>query len=150
MRQTQRGVGLIENLVAMLVLLLGMLGVAGLMVHVLRQAGRAEYETRAAYAAQMMLSAAFAQASGNLAALQALDNRTTAKPGGGQGAMQQALDEWSACTRQTLPAGAGALRVTAPGGGACAALPCVLTVTMSWTGSNRLQADYVTSQVMGY
>lgn len=151
LKTAQRGVGLIENLVAMLVLLIGLLGMAGLVLHVMRQAGRSEYESQAANAAQMVLGAAFAQAAGGSAVLQGLNGVTTANTGNVQGALLQALQEWAGYTQAALPPGStGSLQVTAPGGGACSALPCVLTVTMNWSDHDRQAESYVVSQVMGY
>ncbi len=152
MTHDQRGVALLESLVSMVVLAIGLLGMAALLTYSMKSMGKAQYAAQATYAAQMITSAIFAQEANNLAGLNALNGDTTAGNYSGHTAIDQALTEWSSYTRANFPVGAtGALSVTAPGStGACAMLPCQVTVTMSWNGADHVPQSYQTSLIMGY
>lgn len=149
----QRGVALIESLVSMVVLAIGLLGMAALLTYSMKSMGKAQYAAQATYAAQMITSAVFAQESSNLTGLNALsgDSTTAPPPATAGSAINQALGEWSAYTQANLPAGVGTLTVTAPGStSACAVLPCQINVTMTWNGADHVQQSYQTSIVVGY
>ena len=147
----QRGVVLLESLVSMVVLAIGLLGMAALLTYSMKSMGKAQYAAQATYAAQMIASAIFAQEANNLAGLNALNGNTTAGTYSGHTAIDQALTAWSSYTQANLPAGTGILSVTAPGGtGACNMLPCQVTVTMGWNGADHVPQSYQTSLIMGY
>ena len=147
----QRGVVLLESLVSMVVLAIGLLGMAELLTYSMKSMGKAQYAAQATYAAQMIASAIFAQEANNLAGLNALNGNTTAGTYSGHTAIDQALTAWSSYTQANLPAGTGILSVTAPGGtGACNMLPCQVTVTMGWNGADHVPQSYQTSLIMGY
>lgn len=148
---SQRGTGLIEGLIAMLVLSIGLLGMAGLVLHVMRELGRSEYQSQAANAAQTVIGAAFAMTSSNPAALIKLNGVTTTQFGSVQGAMLQALQTWANDLQNSLPPGSvGSMQVNSMTGGTCTTPPCVLQVTTTWSDHNQPPVSYVISQVMGY
>ena len=152
-RREQRGVALIESLVSMVVLAIGLLGMAALLTYSMKSMGKAQYAAQATYAAQMITSAVFAQEGNNLAGLNALNGDRTAAPptGTAASAINQALSEWSAYTQANLPAGLGVLTVTAPDSvSPCLALPCQVNVVMTWSGADHVPQSYQTSIVAGY
>lgn len=156
MTQHQAGVTLIENLVAIVVVAVGLLGMAGLLTQTLKLSSQAQYQTQAVNTAQMVSSSAFALANNAtiLATLNGLtfSNASIETPDGLPAALTTALNEWASYSTSSMPGATGSLGVTSAlaGGGTCAALPCILTVTMTWTGSDHVPQSYVTSQTIGY
>ena len=158
MTHDQRGVALLESLVSMVVLAIGLLGMAALLTYSMKSMGKAQYAAQATYAAQMITSAIFAQDANNLAGLNALNGDTTARNYSGHTAIDYALTEWSTYTQANFPVGAtGTLSVTTlptgPSGSTsvpCTALPCQVTVIMSWNGADHVPQSYQTSLIMGY
>lgn len=155
--QHQAGVTLIENLVAIVVVAVGLLGMAGLLTQTLKLSGKAQYQTQAVNTAQMVSSSAFALAN-NATILSKLDGLTfnnapiATMPTGLSVALTTALKEWASYSTSSMPGATGSLAVisASAGGGTCTALPCILTVTMAWNGSDHVPQSYVTSQTIGY
>ncbi len=168
MTHDQRGVALLESLVSMVVLAIGLLGMAALLTYSMKSMGKAQYAAQATYAAQMITSAIFAQDAtqnaNSLAGLNALNGVTTvnyatntAGNSNVNPVLVDALEEWSTYTLANLPAGMGSLSVTTlptgPSGSTsvpCTALPCQVTVIMSWNGADHVPQSYQTSLIMGY
>ena len=149
MMRRQSGVTLIENLIAILIVSIGLFAMAGLLTLSMKMAGKAQYETQAVYAAQMISSSAFALASSNPATLAALNSKGTNNTTTNS-ALNQALTEWTNYTVANLPGGTGQLTVVGMAGGTCTTLPCVLDVNMTWTGSDNILQIYNASMVMGF
>lgn len=155
MTQHQAGVTLIENLVAIVVVAVGLLGMVGLLTQTLKLSSQAQYQTQAVNTAQMVSSSAFALAN-NATILAKLNGltfsngsiATATMPTGLSVALTTALNEWELYSTSSMPGATGSLAVTSAsaGGGTCAALPCILTVTMGWNGTQ----SYATSQTIGY
>jgi type IV pilus assembly protein PilV len=146
--KAQRGFTIVEVLVAMVVLSVGMLGIAGLYVTTLRSIGGAIYRQQAVnFAADMAdrirvnrtanIAYAGAAANNNCTGAAAVVNCTPA---------QMAADDlfgWSAQVAAGLPSGAGAVTV------AGAAVPYTYTITVSWNDPEQtiLQSYAVTMQL---
>lgn len=143
----QTGAMLLENLVALAILLIGLLGVLSAELYAVKKAGQAQYESSAAYAAQQITSAAFSQCASNLAALNQL-NQLQAPAGLQHGtAIEQAEYNWSTFIATNLPQGSGSLTVN--NNTSCTAYPCQLTVLITWQGSDQVPHQYQLTQLIG-
>jgi type IV pilus assembly protein PilV len=136
-----RGFTLVEAMVALVVLGVGMLGIAGLYVTTLRSSGGAIYRMQAVNLATDMADRIRANRGANLAyGGAAADNNCY-----GVGAVDCApaamaandLFVWQAQVATTLPSGAGVVAV-APG--AAATDPFTYTITITWLGSGETAA----------
>jgi len=112
------GFTLVEALVALVVLSIGMLGIAALYMETLRASRSALYRTEA-----VTMAADLADR------IRANRNPANAYTGGGQNAIAQAdLDDWDAVIA-TLPSGAGEIRFVDGLG----AIPSTYIIIVSWT-----------------
>ena len=136
-----RGFTLIEAMVALVVLSVGMLGIAGLYVTTLRSSGGAIYRMQAVNLATDMADRIRANRGANLAYnAAAADNNCY-----GAGSVDCApaamaandLFVWQAQVIATLPSGNGVVAV-APG--AAATDPFTYTITITWLGSGETAA----------
>lgn len=143
----QSGIMLIENLVALAIVLIGLLGVLAAELYAMRQSGQVQYQANAAYAAQQIASAAFAQCANNLPALNQLNNLQAPAGSATGNALSQAEYEWSNYITNNLPQGTGLLTVN--NNSSCSAYPCQLTVTIGWTGADHLSHQYQITQMIG-
>ncbi|MDJ0653996.1 MAG: type IV pilus modification protein PilV [Xanthomonadales bacterium] len=134
----QRGVTLIEVLVALLILSFGLLGLAGLQGISLRNNFNAYQRTQATNVSYELLDRIRA-------------NRQQLILNGGPSAAQ--LGEWADIVAATLPG--GVLEVVGAGGGAinCSAADCAITVRVRWvdetiggvTGGSNASGGYDTA-----
>ncbi len=134
-RQAQRGTTLIEVLIAVLVLSLGLLGLAGLQGISLRSSGNAFMRTQATNASYEILD-------------QIRANRQQITLNGGPTAAQ--LAQWQAFVAGVLPN--GQLQVTGPDGAAlnCDPTDCRIAVRLSWADTVQRGTDAATSTAAGY
>jgi type IV pilus assembly protein PilV len=130
-RHSVRGFTLLEVLVAMVVLSIGLLGLAGLMASSLKNSHSAYQRTQATWLAydaldRMRANRQVALAGGYNVALGATP--------GGSGMAATDLSQWNAALSNTLPAGQGSIAVAAGG---------AVTVIVQWddTRSGGLAAQ---------
>lgn len=130
------GFTMVEAMVALVVLAVGMLGIAGLYVTTLRSGGGAIYRMQAVNLASDMADRIRANRSANLAYLgPAADNNCY-----GAGSVDCApalmaandLLVWQTQIAAILPSGTGGVNVVA---GAAATDPFTYTITITWLGS---------------
>lgn len=131
----QRGTTLIEVLVAVLVLSLGLLGLAGLQGISLRTNGNAYLRTQATNAAYEILD-------------QIRANRQRITLNGGPTAAQVA--QWQAFVATVLPG--GVLQVSGPGGAALACTPndCHIAVRLNWADATQRGTEQAQATAAGY
>ena len=143
-RSRARGFSLVEVLVALLVISIGMLGLAALYVETLRMNRTAIYRTQAVNLASDMAEriranaaagVAYAGAGANPGCNDGLGAAVACTPA--QMAAQDVFD-WQGATALLLPNGNAALGFVAGGGGT----PNVYTLTITWTEVS--QADALT------
>ncbi|WP_308388657.1 prepilin-type N-terminal cleavage/methylation domain-containing protein [Acidithiobacillus sp. AMEEHan] len=129
----EAGFSLIEILVAMVVLLVGLLGVAYLQVSSALALGNAAVNANAAFLANSMLANAW---GGGTSQLSSYANVDTANPNSWpqSGAASWAVQNWATNVQSILPGGVGKISVLNPQGDTCEQPPCVATVTVTWTG----------------
>ena len=136
-----RGFTLVEAMVALVVLGVGMLGIAGLYVTTLRSSGGAIYRMQAVNLATDMADRIRANRGANVAYNAAAANNNCY----GVGAVDCApplmaandLFVWQAQVAATLPSGNGAVAVLP---GATANDPFTYTITITWLGSGETAA----------
>ena len=138
MRQRPRAAGftMVEAMVALVVLAVGMLGIAGLYVTTLRSGGGAIYRTQAVNLASDLADRIRANRTANLAYLGAAANNNCY----GTGAVDctpaamaaNDLLVWQNQVAAILPSGNGVVNVAA---GAAATDPFTYTITITWLGS---------------
>ena len=139
--RSMRGFTLVEAMVALVVLGVGMLGIAGLYVTTLRSSGGAIYRMQAVNLATDMADRIRANRGANLAYGGAAANNNCY----GVGAVDCApaamaandLFVWQAQVATTLPTGAGVVAVVP---GAAATDPFTYTITITWLGSGETVA----------
>lgn len=124
-----RGFSIVEVLVALVVLSVGMLGIAGLYVTTLRASGSALYRTQAVSLASDMADRIRANPFGGAAYTGAGTNRNCVAGGVDCNATEMAEDDlfwWRTQLGQVLPSATGTvIRVAGP--------PQAFTITVSWT-----------------
>lgn len=130
----ESGFSLIEILVAMVVLMVGLLGVAYLQVNSALALGNASVNANAAFLANSMLANAW---GGGNSQLSSYANVDTASPNSWpqSGAASWAVQNWAKEVQSTLPGGIGKISVLNPQGNSCGQPPCIATVTVTWTGT---------------
>jgi type IV pilus assembly protein PilV len=132
----QRGFSLVEALVALVVLSVGLLGIAALYVSALRFARNALLRSDAVTLASDMADRIQANAGGGAAyalAAGATNTAVAACASTGCTATQMATTDkaqWAALLADTLPAGRGTITVDT------ATTPAIYTITVSWTEPN--------------
>ena len=107
-----RGFTLLEVLVAVLVMSIGLLGLAGLMGSTLKNSHSAYQRTQATWLAYDALDRMRAN---HLVALAGGYNLALGAAPGGSGLAKEDLAEWDAAVAGTLPAGDGSIAVAAGG-----------------------------------
>jgi len=132
----QRGFSLVEALVALVVLSVGLLGIAALYVSALRFARNALLRSDAVTLAADMADRIQANGAGGSAYALASGANSTAVPAcatnGCTAAQMAATDkaQWAALLAQSLPAGRGTIAVDT------STTPTTYTITVSWTEPN--------------
>lgn len=106
------GFSMLEVLVAMVVLSIGLLGLAGLMASSLKNSHSAYHRTQATWLAYDVLDRM--RANRQVALANGYDIALGASPGG-SGLAATDLSEWDAALASTLPAGDGSISVKADG-----------------------------------
>jgi type IV pilus assembly protein PilV len=139
-RTSMRGFTLLEVLVAMLVLSIGLLGLAGLMASSLKNSHSAYQRTQATWLAYDVLDRMRANRGVALAGGYNLGLGATP---GGSGLAATDLGEWDAALTSTLPAGDGSIAVAAGG---------AVTIIVQWndtrgTGGIAAEQFQVDSQL---
>jgi type IV pilus assembly protein PilV len=139
-RSSMRGFTLLEVLVAMLVLSIGLLGLAGLMASSLKNSHSAYQRTQATWLAYDVLDRM--RANRGVALAGGYNLGLGATPGGSALAATD-LSEWDAALASTLPAGDGSIAVGAGG---------AVTIIVQWndtrgTGGNAAEQFQVDSQL---
>jgi type IV pilus assembly protein PilV len=137
-----KGFTMVEAMVALVVLAVGMLGIAGLYVTTLRSGGGAIYRMQAVNLASDLADRIRANRTANLAYLGPAANNNCY----GVGAVDCApplmaandLLVWQNQVAAMLPSGNGALNVVA---GAAATDPFTYTITITWLGSGDSAAN---------
>jgi len=143
-RRRQRGVGMIEVLVAVLVLSVGMLGVAGMQLSALRS-NQSAYERSVA---TILASSIAERMAANRASAQkgdynlAMGGAACPAPGGGSLAKQD-LTDWITQMR-----GTGVLGETSCGSVQCNVLTGVCVVTVQWSDSRSVVSGTETYQLV--
>lgn len=139
-RYSMRGFTLLEVLVAILVLSIGLLGLAGLMASSLKNSHSAYQRTQATWLAYDALDRM--RANRQVALAQGYDLALGATPGG-SGLAATDLSEWDTALTDTLPAGDGSISVAAGG---------VVKIIVQWndtrgTGGGATQQFRVDTQL---
>ena len=137
-----QGFTMVEAMVALVVLAVGMLGIAGLYVTTLRSGGGAIYRMQAVNLASDLADRIRANRTANLAYLGAPANNNCY----GAGAVdcppaQMAANDllvWQTQIAAILPSGNGTLNVAA---GAASTDPYTYTITITWLGSGDTAAN---------
>jgi len=136
------GFTMVEAMVALVVLAVGMLGIAGLYVTTLRSGGDAIYRMQAVNLASDLADRIRANRTANVAYLNAPANNNCYGAGAvdcGPTAMAaNDLFVWESQVAAMLPSGNGTVNVVAgpiPGG------PYVYTITITWLGTNDTAAS---------
>jgi type IV pilus assembly protein PilV len=135
-RQGQRGFSLVESMVALVVLSVGLLGIAALYVSALRFSRNALLRSDAVTLAGDMADRIQANASGGSAyalAAGATNAAVSACATNGCTATQMATTDkaqWKALLAQALPAGTGTIAVDTT------TTPTTYTITVNWTEPN--------------
>ena len=137
----QQGFTLVEAMVALVVLAVGMLGIAGLYVTTLRSGGGAIYRMQAVNLATDLADRIRANRSANVLYAGAAANNNCY----GAGAVdcstaQMAANDlfvWNAQVQAILPAGAGAVVVNG------AAIPYTYQITITWVEQGGAAMNYV-------
>lgn len=124
------GVSLVEVLVAVLVLSIGLLGLANLQLTAIRNAHSAHLRSQASILAQDILDRIRANRAN--ATAYAID--LSAPPPTGSSLPEQDLAAWLVSLAASLPQGDGAVAVTAGD-------PATVTVTIQWNDSRGLDGD---------
>lgn len=124
------GVSLVEVLVAVLVLSIGLLGLANLQLTAIRNAHSAHLRSQASILAQDILD----RIRANRANATAYDIDLAASPPTGSSLPEQDLKAWLDSLASSLPEGDGAVDVTAGS-------PATVTVTIQWNDSRGLDGD---------
>ncbi len=124
------GVSLVEVLVALLVLSIGLLGLANLQLTAIRNAHSAHLRSQASILAQDILDRIRANRAN--ATAYAID--LAASPPTGSTLPEQDLSAWLGSLAANLPDGDGAVAVTA-------GTPTTVTVTIQWNDSRGLDGD---------
>lgn len=123
----QRGFSLVEALIALIVLAIGLLGIAGLYVETLRASRSALFRTQA-----VTLAADLADR------IRANRQPANAYTGGGANALAVTdLAAWNAAVAATLPDGAGEIRFR----DALGIAPPAYMIRVSWTEPGSVDAD---------
>ena len=123
---TSRGITLIEVLVTVVVLAFGMLGLAGLQAHSLRNNQSAYFRSQATYIAYETIDRMRANRTEALAGRYDLANKTASYDASASQLTSDDLDDWVAYLNTTtiLPTGNGSIDCTTTAG--------VCTVTVTW------------------
>jgi len=141
-RRRVRGFTMVEAMVALVVLAVGMLGIAGLYVTTLRSGGGAIYRMQAVNLASDLADRIRANRTANLAYLGPAANNNCYGAGAVDcvPALMAANDllVWQTQVAVMLPAGNGTLNVAA---GAAATDPFTYTITITWLGSGDTAAN---------
>lgn len=138
-----RGFSLVESLVALVVLSVGLLGIAALYVSALRFGRTALLRSDAVTLAGDMADRIRANASGGSSyalAAGAVNSAVAACAAAGCTAAQMATTDkaqWTALLARTLPAGTGTVTVNT------ATVPTTYTITVRWTEPNVGAQSYV-------
>jgi type IV pilus assembly protein PilV len=138
----EHGFTMVEAMVALVVLAVGMLGIAGLYVTTLRSGGGAIYRMQAVNLASDMADRIRANRTANLAYLNAPANNNcygAASVNCGPTAMAaNDLLVWQAQVATILPSGNGAVNVVP---GAVLTGPYIYTITITWLGAGDSAAS---------
>ena len=126
-RRMHSGVSLIEALVALLVLSIGLLGLANLQLTAIRNAHSAHMRSQASILAQDILD----RMRANRANATAYNIDLSAAPPTGSSVAEKDLKAWLDNLASSLPEGDGAVAVTAGS-------PTTVTVTIQWNDSRGL------------
>jgi type IV pilus assembly protein PilV len=150
---TQSGFSMVEVLVALVVLSVGLLGMAGLYVTTLRSGSGSISRMQAVYLAADMADriranrTAGATFAAGVASTAVVCNATTVCT-----PAQMAADDllvWNTQITQQLPGGTGAIGLTAPTAPALPAAPSTYTITVSWNdpGTTATQTYQLVTQI---
>jgi len=140
-RRALGGFSLVEVMVALVVLAVGLLGIAGLYVTTLRSGGGSIYRMQAVAFASDLADRIRANRTANVAYAGAAANNNCYGAGSVNcsPALMAANDllVWQAQVAQVLPGGNGVVAV------AGAAVPYTYTITVSWTEQGNVAQSYV-------
>ncbi len=136
--QKERGMSLIEVMIAMTILAIGLLGLAYLQANAAQYFGTAAVNSNAAFLSNAMLANIWGGGSSNVSGFNGVN---TANPSTWphSGVSAWAVSTWSSNVQSTLPGGQGTIQLLNASGGACTQPPCTATVAITWSSASGTQ-----------
>ncbi|OYV79011.1 MAG: hypothetical protein B7Z70_08615 [Acidithiobacillus ferrivorans] len=134
----ERGMSLIEVMIAMTILAIGLLGLAYLQASAAQYFGTAAVNSNAAFLSNAMLANIWGGGNSNITGFNNVDTANPSTwPSNGDSAW--AVSTWAGNVQSTLPGGQGTIQVFNSSGGACTQPPCTATVAITWSSASGTQ-----------
>jgi len=134
----ERGMSLIEVMIAMTILAIGLLGLAYLQANAAQYFGTAAVNSNAAFLSNAMLANIWGGGNSNISGFNGANTANSATwPQSGVSAW--AVSTWASNVQSTLPGGQGTIQVLNSSGGACTQPPCTATVAITWSSASGTQ-----------
>lgn len=143
----EKGMSLIEVMIAMTILAIGLLGLAYLQASAAQSLGTSAVNSNAEFLASSMLANIWGGGNSNIKGFNKVDTSNTSTwPTSGVAALD--VSTWASSLKNTLPDGEGTIQVLDSSGNACTVPPCTATVTVTWNSQSGTQTHTASEYIV--